>query len=217
MNRKTVEKELDRRFGEVLVPRGYTLTKLDKYTEGFVRTGDGIRQSILIPVLDYAPEFQFSLTMCIRLETVETIFLPLSGILPEDSARSETCIVNIEDIVPGLDLISVYDRASIRQAVAQLAPVISSRILPFLDEHRDVGSLDRWMNQEKPFEEVFEIKGGWGWWIWPFVMHAVILARLTQNPDFNQLAERYRNELRNFPKDDRERYEKLVEHLRSLS
>ena len=78
MSANAIETELQRRLGELLEPRGYKLTKIDPCIEGFVQIGDGFRQSIVLPMWDYADAFQFSLTFGIRLEAVETLFLPFS-------------------------------------------------------------------------------------------------------------------------------------------
>jgi hypothetical protein len=109
----------------------------------------------------------------------------------------------------------VYDAATIRQAVDQLAPHITNEVLPFLDSHRDVRSLDRLMNQGKPPEQVCGMEGRWPWAL-RYAMSAIILAHLAQNPELEKLTERYWHEIRDFDDDDKERYEKLVEHLRSL-
>jgi hypothetical protein len=216
MSSNPIENELNQRIGEVLVPRGYRFTMLDKHTEGFVRAGDGIRHSIIIPMWDHAPAFEFSLTTCIRVEAVEAISNLFSGVCPEYHSSSDTCVINLPALVPHLDRLTVYDAATIRQAVDQLAPHITDRILPFLDSHRDVRSLDRLMNQGIPPEQVWGMEG-WGSWLLWYAMSAIILARLAQNPDFDELVDRYRHETRDFDDDDKERYEKLVEHLRSLT
>ena len=117
--------------------------------------------------------------------------------------------MNLNEFVPDLDRITVSDDATIKQAIGQLAPYITNDIFPFLDSHRDVRSLDHLMNhQGLPYREPA--------YLWAFAMHAVILARLAQNPDFDKLVERYRNEIREWDDDDKDRYEKLVEQLRSL-
>jgi hypothetical protein len=216
MGNHPIKNELNHRIGELLVPRGYKLTQIDKYTEGFVRDGAGIRQSIIIPMWDHAPAFQFSLTMCMRVEAVEAISNLFSGVRPEYQANSDTCVINLPAIVPHLDRLTVYDVVTIQQAVDQLALYITNDILPFLDSHRDVKSLDRLMNQGRLPEQVWGMEG-WGSWVLWYAMSAIILARSAENPEFDQLVERYRNQIRDFDDDDKERYEKLVEHLRSLT
>lgn len=215
MSDNPIENELNRRIGELLMPRGYKLANLDKHTEGFVRVGEGIRQSIIMPMWDRAPTFEFSLAMCIRVEAVEAISNLFSGVLPEYQASSDTCVIRLKAIVPHLDRLMVYDDATIELAVDQLAPYITNDILPFLDSHRGVKSLDRLMNQGKAPAQVWGMDG-WGSWVLWYAMSAVILARLAQNPDFEKLVERHRHEIRDFDDEDKERYEKLVEHLRSL-
>ncbi len=96
----------------------------------------------------------------------------------------------------------------------KLAPYITNNILPFLDSRREREELDRLMNQGKEPQQVWGMEG-WGSWLFWYARSAVILAHLAQNPDFDKLVER-RRRIRNFDDDDKERYEKLVEHLRSL-
>jgi hypothetical protein len=215
MSDNPIKDELHRQLSERLTPAGYHFKKLDNDVEGFIREVDGIRQMVFAALWDRAPAFEFAIGLGIRVEAVEAISNLFSGVLPEYQSSSDTCVINLKAVVPHLDRFTVYDDATIEQAVDQLAPYITNDILPFLDSHRDVKSLDRLMNQGKPPGQVWGMEG-WGSWVLWYAMSAVILARLAQNPDFDKLVGRHRHEIRDFDDDDKERYEKLVEHLRSL-
>ena len=214
MSDNPIEDELHRRFGELLVPAGYNFEKLDNEVDGFVRRGHGIRQMLFFPLWDRAPAHEFTLSLGIRVEAVEAISNRFSGVLPEYQSSSHTCVINLKAIVPHLDRFTVYD-ATIDHAVDQLTPYIANYIFPFIDAHRGVWSLDRLMNQGKPPEQVWGMEG-WGSWVLWYAMSASILARLAENAEFDKLVERYRHQIRDFD-DDRERYEKLVKHLRTLT
>jgi hypothetical protein len=215
MSVNAIKDELHRRLGELLVPEGYKFKKLENDVEGFMRHVDGIRQMLFIGLWDRGLAYEFTLGVGIRVDAVEAIYHLYSEYLPEYQASSDTCVINLKALVPGLDRLTVYDAATIQQAVHQLAPYITNQILPFLDSHRDVRSLDRLLNQGKPAEQVCGVDGR-GSWVLSFAMSAVILARLAGNPDFDKLVERYRSEIRDFDDDDQQRYDRLVGYLRSL-
>src|SRR5262245_31867865 len=191
MTANAIKDELNHRIGDLLLSAGYTFKKLESGVEGFVRYGDGIRQTIFIGLWDRAPAFDFTLGLGVRVDAVEAISNQFSGLLPEYQASSDTCVVNLKAVVPHLDRFTVYDAATIEQAVHQMTPYTTNQILPFLDSHRDVKSLDRLMNQGKEPQQVWGREGRGSWLFW-FVRSADILARLAQNPDFDKLVERYR-------------------------
>lgn len=216
MSDNPIKDELDRRLGEILVPAGYTFEKLDNDVEGFVRRADGVRQMVFAALWDRTTAFEFAIGLGIRVEAVEAITKLFSGVLPEYQSSSDTCVINLKAILPQFDRFTVSDEATIGQAIDHLAPSIANYIFPFLDTHRDVASLDRLMNQSKTPQQVWGMEG-WGTWMLWYALSAITLARLAKNPEFEKLVELYRHQIRDFDDDDRERYEKLVKHLRSLT
>src|SRR5437660_279142 len=75
--------------------------RLKKSESGFVRKIPGGRQTIGLPLWDYHPEFEFSLTICIRLEAVEEIFNQFSGTAPKYHPLSLTTITSLEYFARG--------------------------------------------------------------------------------------------------------------------
>jgi hypothetical protein len=104
---------------------------------------------------------------------------------------------------------SVHNEDEIRAAVAELAPVIRDKILPFLDQHQDVATLDAALNGDDPRIDTSDITSR--------TLHAVVLAHLAGNPRFEELVARYQAELEKFSAlgKSRERLAQLVEYLRS--
>ncbi len=55
-------------FAPVVGPAGF---RFKKSSEAFIRKIDGGRQELGLPLVDYNPTFELSLTLCIRLEAVQ--------------------------------------------------------------------------------------------------------------------------------------------------
>jgi hypothetical protein len=208
MKKTEVFTELCQHLSTVLCPRGF---KLRKRARDFVRSGNDVKQSVLLPFWDYNPEFHFSLLFGFRVEAVESLYHLFSGVDPKYQATTDTCNVNLEaltQVTP--DWIEVHDVPSIREGVSRLIPLLERDVFPFLDSHQDLASLDRMMNGPDRDRLVITAEPSPS-------MHALILAHLNDNPKFDRLITAYRKKLeRGCCQEDMAEYEALVEHLQRL-
>jgi hypothetical protein len=194
-----------------LVPlfRGFRLKKSD---EGFVRAIPGGTQKIMVPLVDYNPVFIFSLVLCTRLDEVERIFNRFSGSPPKYQAMTLTTMTPLEFFYPscqGKKEYKVQTAEDIAKAVRDLSSAGGNLNL-FLDRHQDVESLDAAMNSaDGPrFDKSSD----------PYrAMHALILARLAKNPEFEKLAARYEAQAGNWNPVDKQKLDGLVSYLNQES
>jgi hypothetical protein len=184
----------------VFVPSGFTLCD-----HQFIRVLGDVSQDVGVPLVDYAPTFDFSLVVGFRVDTAEAIFSSFWDVNPQETL---TCSFNLEDFVPQVgDWIRITNRRSLARALADLIPLLERDVLPFLDAHQDLGSIDRLMNGAN--QELFALAAE------PFhSMSSIIVAHLARNPDRDQLAEAYRK--RSWygrGGQGREAYDRLVQFL----
>lgn len=189
----------------------------NKASEGFVHKIPGGRQKISVAFWDYHPEYQFTLTLCIRLDEVEALCHPFAETPPEYQAETLTSLTQLEHLgevaVPGRGVL--YRVTTEEELAAALIPVsrlISEKVLPFLDRHTDLAALDAAMNPEiaetpdrRAFNSAFHPYRG---------MTAIAAAYLARNPRFEQLVRRYQEEMEGMIPAERVKFERLVEYLR---
>ncbi len=178
--------------------------------ESFVRTMPGGKQALMVGIVDYKPEYRFSLTLAIRLEAVQEIVHPFSGSPPKYHKITTTTLTQLDWFFPGEPKpkqYSVKSEHDVVDAVEQLAPVIRQKILPFLDRYRDVTAIDEMMNRLDPSPDSthMPVRG----------MTALAVARLAGNPKFDELAAKYLTDLRPAPM-IAQKFAALIDHLRQL-
>jgi hypothetical protein len=191
----------------VFALRGFTL-----HNHEYIRVTGEVSQTIVVPLLDYAPIFDFTLTFGFRVEAAEAIFAQFWHVDPEYRAKTRTISVNLVELVPNAgEWIRVSDRLSLVHALAELLPALESDALPFLDAHQDLHTIDSLMNGVN--HELFAFSGG------PFyAMSSIIVAHLARNPDRDRLVEAHRQQSW-YGGDTQaaEAYDRLVEYLAHLS
>jgi hypothetical protein len=189
---------------EVLAGAGF---RLNKREGAFTRSIPNGFQKIYVPLYDFNPVFVFSLTIGIRLDAVEDIFNQFSGAMGPGQAQTTTSLTRLgyfTDEDPKEYKVSTKEE--IDSALADLTPLINSKVLPFLEQYRDVQSLDDAMNTKK--------LPGFDTTILPsHAMHSIILAKLAGNPSLSALVTEYTKSLQNAPPADRERFDRLVSSL----
>ena len=105
--------------------------RLKKSEDAYVRKIVGGRQMLGLPLLDYNPEFHFSLTICVRLEAVEETFHRFSGSPPKYHSMSETTITRLD-----------YFGSSVSECMTRLkgaAILHADQPAPLRDRHRPAG------------------------------------------------------------------------------
>lgn len=191
--------------------------RLHKGSEGFVRKILGGRQHISVALWDFHPEFQFSLTLCTRLDAVESLFHPFAETMPQYYKETVTALTQLEHLgeegTPGRGVIySVTTDEELATVLIAVSKLISGKVLPFLNRHTTLAALDAAMNPEnvmatgrQAFDSSHHPYRG---------MRAVIVAYLNQNPCFEQLVSRYQEEMRSLISSEQIKFDRLVHYLR---
>ncbi len=204
MTKKEVKEIVYGDIGRIVSDRGFRLKRVEG---AFEREIAGGKQSIGVPIVDYAPKFKISLTLAIRLDAVENIVHLFSGAPTKYHKTSATYVSRLDRFVPTEEAVfEVLTEQDIHSISSRWNPIICSRIFPFLDENQDLTSLAQVMN----FDEIREIVTSAA----P-AMHAVTVARLTKDARFLSLVERYSERMRYLPKEIQESFLQLVEHLKN--
>jgi hypothetical protein len=220
-----IKTEVRRLISEALAPvlsgAGF---RFQKKSEAFVRKIDGGRQELGVALVDYNPLFEFSFSLCIRLEAVEEITNRFSGSPPKYHPITLTSITQLEFLgvptetgKPG-----VRYRAESESELIAIMPgvlgMVQDRVLPFFEEYRDVAAVNRGLNPEGA-EQVFQLA-------WPpdrrafdatnqpyRAMAGIAVAHLAGDPRLTALIAAYRAQISQMKEDDRHKFESMVEYL----
>src|SRR5215831_5450844 len=117
-----------------------------KKDEAFVRSIPGGAQKIFISLVDYNPEFRFSLTFATRIDRVEDIVNQFNEAPASAHKTTLTSMTQLSYFFPGdpeAKQYSVQTNDEIRKAVDEVGAVLRTEALPFMDTHRDIAALDR--------------------------------------------------------------------------
>ena len=225
---KWIKTEVRRLFADAIAPvvsdAGF---RYKKGSQGFVRKIDGGRQELLLSLVDRNPLFEFSLTLCIRLEAVQEITNRFTGSLPEYHGISVTSITQLEHMGLRADRgvsvrYCVESEADLTAILPRILTVVRERVLPFFEEYRDLAAVNRGLNP----------KGTGKWWtrLLQFLMPAgrrefdatdlpyramkgVTVAHLARDPRLAALITAYRCQVSSMPESDRQKFENLVDYL----
>jgi hypothetical protein len=130
------------RLGQLFQPAGFRRSKGSSFSRSIPQG----RQVVSMAWIDRKPEYQFTLTLGIRLDVVEELAIPLLGIPPSYTAETLTTLTQLEHfgLEPQLGLgvwFPASNSAELDAAFQQLAPVIQRQILPFLDRHQTLAAV----------------------------------------------------------------------------
>jgi hypothetical protein len=204
MKKQEMKNLLFEMLGGILSTTEFRLKKSEDAFVGKIPHG---RQMLGLPLWDYNPEFEFSLNICIRLDAVEEIFHRFSGSPALYHSMSVTTITRLEHFTGGPAKYKVKTAGDVTSVGSILLPAIQEKILPFFHEHKDVQALDRAVNCEHPGIDITQNPSG--------AMHAVILARLAGNKDFERLVVKHRTDMQ-LAAEVPHPFNRLVEYLKSL-
>jgi hypothetical protein len=187
----------------------HTDFKLQRKAEGFVRSIPGGWQEVGVPFYIYGDRFEFSIVLSIRLDEIQRITNQFSGSPVECHHMTVTTIIQPEYFLSERVHFIVRSEEDVQKSVAAIAPTIADRIVPFLDDHKDVEALDRAMNQSVPSADTSHhpYRG----------MSAITVAKLAGNPHFEQLVSKYASEMSRMPATDQEKFNRFADYLRSYS
>jgi hypothetical protein len=205
MNKTEVRDLIYRELGPLLP--GF---KAKPRAESFERTIPQGKQALMVAIVDYKPEFRFSLVLTIRLEAVQQIVNQFSGSPPRYHKITTTTLTQLDWFFPGEPKpkqYSVTNEQDIVAAVKQLAPILQQKILPFFDCYKDVKTIDEMINRLDPSPDGTQMPVR--------AMTALAVAWLAGNPDFDELAAKYLSQMRGAPA-MAQKFTALIEHLRQL-
>jgi hypothetical protein len=193
----------------VISPAGFHRRKKE---EVFLRLTPSGNQTIGVPLADYNPIFLFSLVVTVRIDSIESITNQFNEAPQKYHSMTTSFIGQMSRFMPteqsarGNWQFEVSTDADIKSALSRLLPVVSDRILPFLNEHQDVHSIARAMQLD----------------VFPsFVSSAsqafspVTIARLAGRSDFDAIVAGYLNCMRQLPELEIQKFKRLVEHLKT--
>lgn len=204
----------------VLAPSDF---RLKKSQEGFVRQIGGGTQTLGVPLWDYNPRFEFSLTMTIRFDAVQEITNHFTGSPPKYHSMTTTVITQLEHL--GL---SGHWRAEteseLKLKLSEVSNIVRDAIIPFFLRYQDLLSVAAAANPESGLTTGKGIKAdrvlfSSGGTLLYRAMSAITLARLAHFENFEALVLRYREELLPFHnplqhQNNCDKFDKLVEYLR---
>ncbi len=190
----------------------------------FTRPIAGGRQSLAVALWDFAPRFEFTASMGVRLDEVESLIHPFAGTDPRYQAETLTSLTQLEFL--GVEETSPNQgakfggetEAELKTAADRLVAILVERVLPFFDEYRDLAALDRGLNPEG-IESAMPP-------IWPVdrsrfddsnepyrQMHGIAVAYLNRNPRLPALIEAYRGQLTGLVDPIGTKYESFATHI----
>jgi hypothetical protein len=185
--------------------------KRRKKNDEFARKIPAGTQLIGVSLVDYRPQFAFALPVCTRIEEVEEMFNRFAGGAPAYHKMTLTTMTRLEYFYSEREQkqFKFESEAELDVAVTELVPVLRDRVLPFLDAHQDIKSLDAVVSS--PDGDAFDRSNP------PYrQMHALILSRLAGNPGFDALATRYADDSRAWHPVDQKKLTNLVMYLRTI-
>jgi hypothetical protein len=197
--------------------------RFTKASEAFVRKIEHGRQELGLPLVDHSPIFQFSFTLCIRLEPVQEIINQFSGSPPKYHSTTLTSITQLEFLgllaKPGKGVnFEVSSEAELMAVMPGVLTMLRERALPFFEEYRDIAAVNRGLNPEGA-ERVHRIVGfpdrrAFDATIQPYrAMTGVVAAYLANDPRLDALISAYQSQLNEMPEHNRSKFENLVDFL----
>lgn len=194
-------------LGKLLCPMGFRLVKSE---EAFVRRFDGGAQKIFVAIVDYRPQFLVSLAVGIRLDTVEDLFNLFSGADANGRRITLTSITQFEHFADGRRDFTVASADELKTTAEALVEIVTHRITPFLDQHRDLASVARAFNASA--------HGGFdGSMYISHAMHSLILAKLCEPGRYADLLQRHAQKIAHHAPFDQQRFTGLAQHLSTMN
>lgn len=198
-----------------------------KAAEAFVRKIEGGSQQLGLPLYDYNPVFEFSLTLCIRCDAVQEIVNRFSGALSKYHPSTLTSITQLEflGVTPqsGRSVrFQVQSEAELAAILPGVVELITQRVLPFFGEYRDLAALNRGLNPAGA-EVAASVASGFDRRAFdatnqPYrAMTGVTVAYLANDPRLSALIDTYRAQVAPLPESELAKFEQLASELKQRS
>jgi hypothetical protein len=129
-----------------------------------------------------------------------------SGVAPKHYSTTTTTITRLEYFTGGLAEYKVMTTADVASIADVLASIIQDKIIPFFNKHEDVKALDKTINCELLEIDITQNPAG--------AMHAIILAHLAGNTDFDHIVAKHRSAMQLEPEVPHP-FNRLVEYLKA--
>jgi hypothetical protein len=197
--------------------------RFKRTSAAFVRKIDSGRQELGLSLVDYNPIFEFSFTLCIRLEAVQEIINRFSGSPPKYHSTTSTSITQLEFLGLPADAgrgvrFRVQSEAELAAVVLEVLNIVREPVLPFFDDYCDIAAANGGLNPEGA-ERVLRLAGFTDRRAFcatnqPYrAMTGVAVARLANDPRLSELISAYRSQISEMQEHDRAKFEKLVNFL----
>ncbi|MEO1050810.1 MAG: hypothetical protein AAFX87_09290, partial [Bacteroidota bacterium] len=185
--------------------------KAYKGKDEFLKETDFGFHQVLFMLSDYEPEFRINFTLGIRLDEVENIATKFLQMTEEGKLKTCTSMVNFGDLKGenGLEY-KVFSEQDVEQSIELFKKFIRQEGLNYFDQYNDISKLDEAINADPNKPTIH--KGP------EFIrpIYSLTLARLNQNPDYENLVEAYKENFEGVIPRYLEQYNKLVEHLKTV-
>lgn len=205
MKKKDVAKQIYDTLGNELKPFGFVPAKRDSPMIRSTLSGD---QRIYIALYDYAPDFVFTLTFGNRINYVEEICQKFFEI-PDESKK-----ITVSTLTPlgyfieggGYGEYKASNPEQLSACLSDLTTLLKVKVLPILDQCTEVAFLERIANSlsNPPFNIAVPPYGA---------MTLVTLAWMTKNPNISTIIKKFREEMREYPDSEVQKFEALVAQL----
>jgi len=216
-----------RSIAEALVPAlSVTGFRFKKSASVFARKIDGGSQELSLAIIDCNPVFKFSLSLCVRLDSVQDITNKFSGAPVEYHETTLTSITQLEHLglTPNTShgaQFTVRSESELIAILPHLTEIVRSKVMPFFEKYITIDAINEGLNPPGAERDAFERPWPCGRQAfdatnYPYrAMTAIVVAHLAKDPRFSQLLPAYRSQLRYYAEVDRMKFENVVLHLQA--
>jgi hypothetical protein len=185
MTKRFISSEIRTGLAEILQLDGFVAQK-----ERLIRNHKVGFDAIDYRVVDYNPIFQIELSLLIRIEVVEQAvnkFLPEEIINSKYKAKTITIACSYEQLSEtGQSYVEISDESKLKSEIDHLGSIIRTKGLTFFEKYRELEEANKLKKNR-----ILKSQDGINY-ILTNLMQSLALMRFANDPDFNELSERYR-------------------------
>ena len=174
-----IKKVLKRSLGDFFKQYGY---KFDSKVGGFIRPFSGGFNQIGFAIYDYRPKFLIAPYFLIRIDRVEEIVQKHVFVLEQYKDAAYSINIGIDHFT-GIKEYEVTTEDQLCEVLNQIKDIYSSKIELFLKRYSDIKNLNDALNDERALtNKMVEPDNR---------IRAIIIAKLSNNPNFEFIADNY--------------------------